>query len=367
MTDRYRSIKADIAVVVMEVDSGMIGVGEACSYGNPRQIENWVQWYSPTLVGRDVDDFAILPRPTGTALDHATGSAHDFAVAGIDCALWDLRAKEKGLPLSRLLNPNADDTVSIYASGGVRYDWHDNESTLVCDVVSYIEQGYRTVKFRLGTNWAWDCVTPARFLSLFDRVRAEVGDDIGLAVDGNSRLSRSEALEVSLGLQDRGALWFEEPLAKDDLEGYAALHASLDTLRISGGESFTTLEQFRPWLERETFDIVQPDAGVCGISEVLRIGELAERHGKELIPHSWHNGLMLMANAHAVAALPNASMVEECLVQGPLRWDVIEGGSRVQDGQVDVSTGLGLGVEIIDGFEETFPYVEGHYSVEVYR
>lgn len=366
LTDRYRSIKADIAVVVIETDEGITGIGEACSYGNPLQIADWVEWFAPSLIGTDVADSAAIPRPTGTALEHAVGSAHDFAVAGIDCALWDLRGKHAGVPVSKLLNPDADDTVDVYASGGVRYDWRNDPTTLVSDVAGYVEQGFRTVKFRLGTAWTWDGVTPERFLELFDMVRREVGDDVGLAVDGNSRLSREEARIVTAGLQDRGALWLEEPIAKDDLDGYVALNREFD-LRISGGESFTTVEQFRPWIEAGAFDIVQPDAGVCGISEVHKIGKIAERAGLELIPHSWHNGLMGVANAHVVASLPNSPMVEECMVQGPLKWDVLEGGSTVVDGAITITDRPGLGVSLIDDLETKYPYVEGHYSVEVYR
>jgi len=367
ITDRYRSIKADMAVVIIDTDEGVTGIGEACSYGNPTQIADWVNWYSPSLIGTDVDDFSATPHPTGTALGNpAVRPAHDFAVAGIDCALWDLRGKKAGVPVSRLLNPEADSAVAVYASGGVRYDWRNDPHTLVDDVAGYVSQGYHTVKFRLGTAWNWDGVTPRRFLDLFDLVRKEVGDTVGLAVDANSRLSREDARELAFGLQDRGALWLEEPLAKDDFEGYVALNRQTD-LRISGGESFTTAEQFRRWIESQAFDIVQPDAGVCGISEVYKIGRLAERAGLELIPHSWHNGLMAMANAHVVAALPNAPMVEECMVQGPLKWDVIQGGTQVHEGSITVSDGPGLGVALIDKLEENYPYIEGHYSVEVYR
>lgn len=366
ITDRYRSVKADIAVVVIETDEGVTGIGEACAYGNPLQIADWVDWYAPSLVGADVEDLGIVPAPTGSAIVHAVGSAHDFAVAGIDCALWDLRGKRAGLPVSRLIDASAAPTVDVYASGGVRYDWRADPGTLIDEVVGHAADGYSAVKIRLGTYWGWDAVTPQRFLRLFDEVRREVGPGMGLAVDGNSRLSRADALSVARGLEERGALWFEEPIAKDDLEGYVALNRAV-SLRISGGESFTTLEQFRPWIERGAFDIVQPDAGVCGITELLKIGRFAGRAGLELIPHSWHNGLMGMANAHAVAALPNASMLEECMVQGPLKWDSLVGGSRVVAGEIALGDAPGFGVSVVDDLETRFPYIEGHYAVEVYR
>jgi L-alanine-DL-glutamate epimerase-like enolase superfamily enzyme len=366
ITDRYRSVKADIAVVVVETDGGVVGTGEACAYGNPLQIADWVRWCAAQLVDTDLEDLSTLPRPTGTALDPVSPSAHDYAVAGIDCALWDARGKAVGRPVRNMLAADPDDTVEVYASGGVRYDWRADPHVLVDDVRSYADAGYRTVKVRLGTHWAWDGVTPEDFLRLLDRVRAEVGPDLRIAVDANSRLRRDEAAELAAGLHDRGVLWLEEPLAKDDLEGYTWLQSRTD-LPISGGESFTTLEQFRPWLEAGAFDIVQPDAGVCGISEVMRIGRAAHAFDRRLVPHSWHNGLMALANAHAVAASPNSDMLEECMVQGPLKWGVLEGGSPVVDGTLKLSGAPGLGVEVIDDLEERYPYVEGHYSVEVFR
>ena len=366
-THTFRSVKADLSLVTITTDEGIIGIGEACAYGNPVQIADWVTWLAPTLIGAELDDPRIVPRPTGTSFARPIESAYDYAVAAIDCALWDARARAASLPVSRLINPNADDEVTMYASGGVRYDWRtSDQNQLVDDVVGFVAAGYSAVKFRLGTNWAWDGVTPERFLALFDLVRAEVGDGIGLAVDANSRLSREEAQAVAYGLDERGALFFEEPIAKKDLEGYIAITNSVD-LRISGGETFTTLEQFRPWLERGAYNIAQPDAGVCGITELIAIGTAAERYGIDIVPHSWHNGVMAMANAHAVAALPNGLMVEESKAQGPLVWDMIEGGTRVHDGVIRVADDLGLGVSLVDDLEQTYPYVEGHYGVDVYR
>jgi L-alanine-DL-glutamate epimerase-like enolase superfamily enzyme len=366
ITDRYRSVKADIAVVVVDTDGGLTGIGEACSYGNPRMIADWVAWYAPFLAGRDLDDVSTVPRPTGTAADPGSPSAHDFAVAGIDCALWDLRGRAAGLPVRAMLAAKSDDSVRMYASGGVCYDWRHDPHTLVDDVRGYVADGYDLVKIRLGTHWGWDGVTPDRFLRLLDEVRGEVGDGVQFAVDANSRLSREEALALAGGLSDRGIRWLEEPLAKDDLAGYVWLQQRTD-LTISGGESLTTIEQFRPWLEAGALDIVQPDAGVCGISEVMRIGQLAERHGARLVPHSWHNGLMAMANAHAVAALPNADLLEDCMVQGPLKWGVIRGGSPVREATMKLPDAPGLGVDLIDDLESAFPYIEGHYSIEVFR
>ena len=84
---KFRTIKADCAIVVIKTEDGLEGIGEACAYGGPNVIADWVDWYGKTLVGRRVDDFLSWPHTN----DRDWG--HDTAVAGIDCALWDLRGK----------------------------------------------------------------------------------------------------------------------------------------------------------------------------------------------------------------------------------------------------------------------------------
>jgi len=99
----------------------------------------------------------------------------------------------------------------------------------------------------------------------------------------------------------------------------------------------------------------------------MRIGQAAYRHDIDLIPHSWHNGLMAMANAHLVAALPNPRFVELCMIQGPLQWAILAEKPTIKDGWLVLPDQPGLGVELAKDLEERFPYIEGHYAVQVTR
>ena len=158
------------------------------------------------------------------------------------------------------------------------------------------------------------------------------------------------------------------------------LNAAVD-MPVTGGEQYTTLERFRPYLERNAYGIVQPDAGVCGITELLRIAEMAESYGVDLCPHSWHNGLMCMAHAHFVAGLPNAAsipgaaghagrvqnVVELCMIQGPLQWGMLAEPPAIEDGWLALPDKPGFGVDLAGNVAETFPHVEGHYGLIVER
>jgi L-alanine-DL-glutamate epimerase-like enolase superfamily enzyme len=185
-------------------------------------------------------------------------------------------------------------------------------------------------------------------------------------LDGNQRLTLEQALLVANELDRLGFVWFEEPIPQADIDGYVQLSAAV-AMPITSGEQFTTVEQFRPYLERRAYGIVQPDAGLCGISEFLRIAEAAERYAVECCPHSWHNGLMALAHAHMLAIQPNPRPLELCMHQGPLQWDILAAPPAIGNGWLALPDRPGLGAELTDGVAAKFPYIEGHYAVEIER
>jgi len=364
-TASYRTVKADCAVVVVTTDEGLTGIGEACAYGVPPRIAEWVKWLRPTLVGHDPRDATLAPHPNGRATSHHEW-AFDCAVAGLDCALWDLRGKVAGRPVRDLLATTSLDRVRLYASSGCRYDWGQRPELLIEEVLGYLADGYTACKVRIGTEWAWDGVTTDRFIGLMTDLAGAVNRRLELMLDGNQRLTEQQALQIAHALDRLGFTWFEEPIPQGDIEGYVRLNAAVD-LPITGGEQFTTLEQFRPYLERRAYGIVQPDAGWCGITEALKIAQMAARYGVDLCPHNWHNGLMTMANAHLVAALPHPRVLELCMIQGPLQWEILAQQPAIVDGWLELPARAGLGVDLSPDVATRFPYIEGPYGVEVTR
>jgi L-alanine-DL-glutamate epimerase-like enolase superfamily enzyme len=163
-----------------------------------------------------------------------------------------------------------------------------------------------------------------------------------------------------------GGVWFEEPIPRDQIDGYARLNTAVD-MPITGGEGFRTLEQFKVYLENKAYSIVQPDVGFCGITEAYRIAEMADRYGVDVCPHSWHNGLMCTAHAHYVAALPNPRVLELCMIQGPLQWGILAEPPVIEDGWLLLPDKPGLGVELAEDLEERYPYIEGQYALRVDR
>ena len=357
-TGTYRTIKADCAIVVIQTDNGLEGIGEACAYGVPPHIKDWVKWLEPNLIGKDPLEPDIVPHTNGRSW------SYDTAVAGIDSALWDLKGKIAGKRVSELLTDTPLDRVRLYASSGCRYNWRKNPHQLIDEALEYIKDGYTAMKFRIGTEWSWDGVTVDKFLGLVKELHQEVNGRMELMLDANCRFTEDQAIVVAKELDKLNFAWFEEPIPGNQIDGYARISASVD-MPISGGETLTTQEQFRPYLDKKAYDIVQQDVGICGITEGMRIALTADRYGVGTCPHNWHNGLMTMANAHFVASLPKPKLLELCMIQGPLQWEILKEKPKIEDGWLILPDKPGLGVDLADDLEKRFPYIEGGYGIQV--
>jgi L-alanine-DL-glutamate epimerase-like enolase superfamily enzyme len=358
----FQCVKADAALIRIETDGELSGIAEASPYGQPAVIAGNVAKIKAELIGRDpLDALAIGLHPNGFSL------SYDCAIGAIDAALWDLRGKIEGKRVADLLRPEgALESVRLYASAGCNYDWRSNPESLINEVLGYKSGGYTACKVRVGTKWAWDDVTPARLVSLLREVRRNVGDDFELMLDGNCRLTEAEALEVGRGLDELHFTWFEEPIARSNMQGYVRLNQALD-VPVTGGESFSTVEQFYPYLESGAYAIAQPDVGISGLTETWRIVEAATRFGTPVCPHNWHNGVLTMVQANLVAALPDPHVLELCQHQGPLQWDIVETPPLIADGHLTLSDAPGYGISITDGIEKRYPYVEGDWRLNVTR
>jgi L-alanine-DL-glutamate epimerase-like enolase superfamily enzyme len=363
-TMNFNSIKADASIVTIHTDEGIVGIAEPSPYGVPTVIADIIATkIQPELIGKDpLEALSIGFHPNGLSL------SYDCAIAGIDAALWDIRGKVEGKRVADLLRPDgkALTSVRLYASGGCNFDWRANPESLIEEVVGYQQQGFTASKIRVGTEWGWDDVTPKRTLELYREVRNAVGDAFELMCDGNWRLTEDEALELGRGLDELHFTWFEEPIHPSNLQGYVRLNEALD-LPVTGGESITTLEQFYPYIESGAYAIAQPDVGISGITESWRIVEAATRHGIEVCPHSWHNGLLAMMNANLVAAMPHPHVLELCRIQGPLQWSILADPPDISNGHLQFGDGHGFGVNVAEGLETRYPYVEGDWRITIDR
>ncbi len=266
-------------------------------------------------------------------------------LGALEVAIWDLVAKREGLPLYKLLGGSRR-RVKVYASTGRLLS---AEETLEL-VEKYAEMGINVVKLRFRREKIEDDL---------EVLKAVVRDfpDLRLAVDANQAWSytppywsRKQALKVARELEKYDVLWLEEPLWKDDIEGYRWLRENTG-IEIAGGELEHGLQRFRMLIENGAFDIVQADSVYSnGIAECRKIAALAEVFELKFMPHAWDPGLGWLANLHLAASLPEklCPYIETPL--DPLWWSdvmfgVLNGNVEIEKGYAKLPEEAGLGLE----------------------
>jgi len=374
-SSKFRVFKADCPIVIIETDEGIQGISEPSTYGNAPYIKQRLEEMKPSLVGKDVDDPSLVPANDGHR-------ENDITNAGIELALWDIRGKAAGKRVADLIidqfpGPPRQprERFRLYASAGVQYDWDDNPESVIDEVVAQADKGFTAYKMRIGTHWAWSGVTMDRFLKLLQKVTDAVGDRMELMLEGNSRFTEEQAWEVGHWLDDHGWTWFEEPLDLDrdgsrlpnseQVAAYARLNEGLK-IPITGGESNSMLEMFEPCFTKKAYAKGQLDVGVCTLAEAIRIWKRGNECDVPVFVQNWHNGLLTVSNAHFLAALPEESVLETFIGQGPLQWDIIK-ENPIDKGYFTLPEGPGWGVELADDLEERFPWIDGPWGVEEKR
>jgi galactonate dehydratase len=180
-------------------------------------------------------------------------------------------------------------------------------------------------------------------------VRAAIGPDIACFVDCHSRFDRPTAIEVAAELRRLGVWWFEEPVPTDDLDTLRALRPLVPDLELIGGEQLYEVNGFWPYLAAGVWDRIMPDVKHCGgIAAALAIGRLAEARGVAVHLHSPSGPISLIASAHVAAALPQPRLLEYAWGEVPWRGTLVSPGERIEQGELILPSGPGLGVTLDD-------------------
>jgi L-alanine-DL-glutamate epimerase-like enolase superfamily enzyme len=331
--DGTLSWSATTAIVVRpRTRDGRTGLGYA--YGHECLVPLVSGLLAEAVTGIDVRDTGAAWTAMARAIRNlGRPGLVSMAIAAVDVALWDLKARCLGVPVHRLL-PACRDAVPVYGSGGFT-TYTDRE--LADQLGGWAEAGIRAVKLKVGTDrgagWRRD-------LERVAVARRAVGDEVAVFVDANGAFDRRTALRFGREVAERyGVSWFEEPVSSDDLVGLAALARDLP-LDVTAGEYGYHLDYFAAMLDAGAVDVLQADAGRCaGITEWLRVADLAEaRH----VPFSAHCGPSLHAHAATAPAglrhveyFHDHARVERLLFDGVL--DPVDGCLRPGD-----APGLGL-------------------------
>jgi L-alanine-DL-glutamate epimerase-like enolase superfamily enzyme len=266
-------------------NDGLIGFGFTGTHSHlptDRLITSCIaESYAPLLIGEDAAEghqlwhkLAHFPpvRWVGRA-----GVTH-LALAAIDIALWDLRAKAAGLPLWKLLGGATKEKLEAYNTD---VGWLSiAKDDLVAQCKRAIEHdGFRRLKLKVGHD------DPMVDIDRIEAVRAAVGSRVTIAIDANGRWDLPTCKRFCARAEPLDIFWFEEPMWFDDIGSHSAL-ATSTFIPIALGEQLYTADVFRSFIDAAAVEYVQPDVTrLAGITEYIQVAELAHSHRLPVVAH----------------------------------------------------------------------------------
>jgi len=324
-------------LVRVETHEGVVGIGSGDTMDGFEAFEH-------LFVGEDPLQIARHARALETINFHAG------RYWPLEAALWDIIGKVTGQPVAMLFG-GALDGIPAYASTGERRA----PGARAESALAIREAGFRAMKLRIDRHHL------AEGLACVRATRAAVGDTLDLMVDLNAAwrmagdtspaLDVVSARRVADELAELGVLWLEEPLDAADLRGLAALRAG-GLVRIAGGEMTRSMPELLAAMDADAFDVYQPDVVLAvGMLRARTVAELALARNRWFSPHTWTNGIGVLANLHVAAGVGGGPYLEypydppgwtperrDFMLAEPLRID--------GEGRLPVPARPGLGIEL---------------------
>jgi D-galactarolactone cycloisomerase len=339
-------------LVEVTTDEGITGWGEAFAQGlEPPEIAATVidKALRPLIIGADPLDTELLwHRMYHMTRDYGRKGSVVAGISAVDIALWDIAGKHYRVPVYRLLGGAFRMKVQPYATGFYRVKGQGEGKRLAEEAMRHFEAGFSLMKVKLGYGVDDDIAC------MKEIGRAIQGKPITLMVDTNHAYGRADALRLGRALEEYDLRWYEEPVAPEDIAGYAEMRAKL-RMPIAGGENEHTLYGFRELLGAGAVDVAQPDLGSCGgITAARHIAAIAQSHGVQVNPHVWGSAIAQAASLQLLAALPVAHhslyapepILEFDRSSHPFRVQLITRPIQQVGGWVEIPSGPGLGVEV---------------------
>ncbi|WP_407710277.1 L-talarate/galactarate dehydratase [Arthrobacter nitrophenolicus] len=313
-------------------EQGHTGLGFSYSKraGGPAQYAH-AKEVAEGIIGEDPNDIGKLyTKLLWAGASVGRSGVATQALAAIDIALYDLKAKRAGLPLAKLLGSYRDSVQTYNTSGGFLNATLDE---VKARATQSLDEGIGGIKIKVGLP---DSKEDLRRVA---GIREHIGWDVPLMVDANQQWDRATALRLGRQLEEFNLIWIEEPLDAYDFEGHAHLAKVLDT-PIATGEMLASVAEHKGLIAANGCDIIQPDAPrVGGITQFLRLAALADERGLGLAPH-----FAMEIHLHLAAAYPREPWVEHFDWLDPLFNERLE----TKDGRMMVPDRPGLGVTLSD-------------------
>lgn len=293
-------------------DTGFTGWGEAVLEGKAATVAACVHEMEPYIIGVNPMDIEDIWTNLYRAGFYRGGGILMSAISGIDQALWDIKGKFFGVPAYELLGGKCHDKMRVYS--GIS---NDNQTMKeVADLaIQRKNEGFTAVKI-VATNEMQYLDTYEKLDVVLERVatiREVCGKDYGIAIDFHGRLHKSMAKVLAKKLEEFDPMFIEEPVLCEHMEWFPEIANSCN-IPIATGERLFSRWDFKRLLNIGGVDIIQPDLSHAGgLTEVKKIGAMAEAYDVALAPHCPLGPIALAACLNIDACSYNAFIQEQSI------------------------------------------------------
>jgi len=358
--------------VKVETDEGLVGWGECSDSRNPHGVAGSVRDLEPLLIGQDPRGVQRLYWDMLRAFRQNLGGTSHKAIAGVELALWDIKAKALGVPVYELFGGPMRDRVQLYWShcGTTRARYGEKLGLpplrTYDDVVALgrevVDRGFGALKtnivipgdpartyfpgFDRGFNGT-DGVVTSEVLGQIEKLIGAFSQGIGpgaqIALDLNYNFRPAGVIEIGRLLERFNMQWIE----CDTWDPRALLQIKQSIpQRLASCESLVSTRQYRPFLELQTVDTAIIDVPWNGFGQSYIIGQMADAYELTVAPHNYYSHLADLHAVHLCASLPNIRIMEIDIDDVPWKSQLLSPPPVIENGYIQVPTAPGWGAEI---------------------
>lgn len=337
-------------LVEVKTEDGLTGIGEACASAGPSGeaymgVMAFIEkGFKPLLLGKDPTNYRSLWDEMYNSSWYVHTGIGLSALSGVDMALIDLAGKAMDVPAYKILGGCYRNKVRPYASHAFITPGGYIEG--IQEAANLIEKGFTAVKvsFSRFPNFGENLSEDIKYIK---KIRDTIGYSVDLMISefGPPR-PVSKAIRMARAFEEYNLVFWEEPITRGDIEGYAALTRAVD-LPIEAGEEMTN-QMLKYFISKRAVDVINPDVTqIGGLSEMKRIADLAYISKIPLYPHHFWSAISTAANVHLIASMPDGDLLEyRTSYPDPSIEELLVEPLKFENGYIEVPKGPGLGVEL---------------------
>ncbi len=355
---------ASFTFVRIETDAGITGYGECTDWRMPNALAGGVRDMASIVAGKDPMAIGKLSSDMKNRAQQAPSGLIQRSIAGIECALWDIKGKAYGVPVYELLGGKHRDKLRLYWSHCGTYRARYSQFLQTPPIRSYaditalgrevVDRGFTALKTNIVVPG--DPASTIRSIDgnmqpgVLDRIernvdafREGVGDAADIALDINFHFKTEPARRIARALEGKGLMWLEF----DSFDACAVRDVKDSTsTAICSGESINTLRDYLPFLQSHAMDIAMVDVPWSGIIEAVGISAVADAHEILVAPHNYYSHLATFMTAHFCASTKNVKIMEIDVDGAPWRDELVTEMPKISDGHLIVPDAPGWGTDL---------------------